>query len=83
MIRTQVQLREEQVLKLKRIAEREEQSVAELVRQAVDQWLILVEPLSVEERKQRALSIAGKYRSGITDLSVNHDKYLNEGTGTW
>lgn len=83
MVRTQVQLREEQAEKLKIIAEREKQSVAELVRQAIDQWLLLVEPLSVEERKQRALSIAGKYRSGIADLAVNHDKYLNEGTGTW
>jgi len=83
MVRTQVQLTEDQVQKLKKIAARERKSVAELVRQAVDQWLVLAEPLSVEERKQRALSIAGKHRSGISDLGKNHDKYLNEGSSAW
>jgi hypothetical protein len=83
MIRTQVQLTEEQVFRLKQVAAREQKSMAELIRQAVDQWLVLAEPLSIEERKQCALSIAGKYRSGISDLGVNHDKYLNEGNGAW
>ncbi len=83
MIRTQIQLTEEQISKLKRIAGREQKSVAELIRQAIDQWLVLAEPLSIEERKQRALSIMGKYHSGLADVGVNHDKYLNESSGTW
>jgi Arc/MetJ-type ribon-helix-helix transcriptional regulator len=83
MVRTQVQLTEKQAEQLKRIAVRERKSVAELVRRAVDQWLVLAEPLSIEERKQRAISIAGKYHSERPDLAINHDKYLNEGSGTW
>lgn len=83
MVRTQVQLTEEQALKLKRIAAREQKSVAELVRQAIDQWLVLAEPLSVEERRQRALSIVGKHHAGVSDLGRNHDKYLNEGRSGW
>ena len=83
MIRTQVQLTEEQAQQLRRIANREQKSVAELVRQAVDQWLLLAEPLSVEERKRRAISVAGKYHSRVSDLARNHDTYLGEGDTTW
>lgn len=30
---------------------------------------------------QRALSVAGKYKSGRPDISINHDKYLEEAFG--
>jgi hypothetical protein len=31
-----------------------------------------------EERRQRAIAAAGRFRSGIADLSLNHDRYLED-----
>ena len=31
-----------------------------------------------EELRRRAIAAAGRFRSDITDLSINHDKYLEE-----
>jgi hypothetical protein len=31
-----------------------------------------------DERRRRALAAAGRFRSGISDISRNHDKYLEE-----
>lgn len=30
------------------------------------------------ERRRRALAAIGRFRSGVTDLSAEHDKYLND-----
>lgn len=34
-----------------------------------------------EERKRRAIAAAGRFRSGVTDLAANHDRYLEESYG--
>ncbi len=34
--------------------------------------------ISREERKRRAIAVAGRFRSGLADLSVEHDRYLTE-----
>jgi predicted DNA-binding protein len=31
-----------------------------------------------DERRQRALAAAGRFRSGKSDISINHDKYLED-----
>lgn len=31
-----------------------------------------------EERRKRAIAAAGRFRSGVSDLSTNHDHYLEE-----
>jgi hypothetical protein len=31
-----------------------------------------------QERKQRAIAAAGRFHSGLADLSVEHDRYLPE-----
>lgn len=31
-----------------------------------------------EERRKRAIEAAGRFRSGLSDLSAEHDKYLDE-----
>lgn len=31
-----------------------------------------------EELKRRALSVSGRFRSGLSDLSAEHDLYLDE-----
>ena len=77
MVRTQIQLTKEQLAALKRLAAERGVSVAELVRQGVE--VVLREASTdLEERRRRAMSIAGKFRSGLTDLSVRHDDYLAE-----
>jgi Arc/MetJ-type ribon-helix-helix transcriptional regulator len=34
--------------------------------------------VDLEERQRRAISAAGRFRSGISDLSLNHDKHLED-----
>lgn len=78
MVRTQVQLTEKQITALKKLASKRRVSIAELVRQGVDSVLESDIEASDEERRQRALSVVGKFKSGRKDLSTNHDKYLAE-----
>jgi Arc/MetJ-type ribon-helix-helix transcriptional regulator len=77
MIRTQVQLTAKQVKKIKAIATRRKQSMAEVVREAIDAMLEGRNSPDLDERRQRALALAGKYK-GNEDLSVRHDDYLSE-----
>jgi predicted transcriptional regulator len=78
MVRTQIQLTEEQAKKLKRLASSRQLSMAELIRQAVDQLITTSTVVDREERRKRALDAAGRFRSGLGDLSTEHDKYLEE-----
>jgi predicted DNA-binding ribbon-helix-helix protein len=78
MIRTQIQLSEKQAKALKDLAARRNVSVAELIRQAVDEQLRAAGTIDPEERKRRALAAAGRFHSGLTDLSTEHDRYLAE-----
>ena len=86
MIRTMVQLTEEQVKALKAMAKARKTSVAKLVRESVSQYIVTapIEPTR-EEKRQRALEFIKyiknhpeKFRDieGKTDVSVNHDEYF-------
>lgn len=75
MIRTQVQLTEEQAKKLKRVAADRGVSVAHLIRDAVDRVL---EENDLEAKWERAMAVVGKFRSGKHDISERHDEYLAE-----
>lgn len=78
MIRTQVQLTEKQAKDLKRIAASRHRSVAELIRRAVDNMIKSTALVDIEERRKRAIAAAGRFGSGLQDLSIEHDKYLIE-----
>jgi predicted DNA-binding protein len=39
---------------------------------------ILTDIVPLEELRRRAIAAAGRFRSGISDLSTNHDKHLEE-----
>lgn len=82
MIRTQVQLTEEQAASLKRLASKRGVSMAELIRQALARQ-IREDEEEWEAIKARALSVIGKYHDTVSDVSVNHDKYLEEAYGDW
>jgi ribbon-helix-helix protein len=78
MIRTQVQLTEHQMKALRRVSAATGQSIADLVRQGVDRLLAAQPGISREERIQRAMRVAGKFKSGSSDVSTHHDRYLAE-----
>ena len=77
MVRTQIQLTEEQATKLKRVAADRGVSMAEVVREAVDR---IPDRDDRAERWARALAAVGKGhdRDGATDVSIRHDDYLAE-----
>ena len=76
MVRTQIQFTPEQIERLKGAAAERNVSVSQLVREAVDAQQ---EQGASAARIQRALKMsAGKFRSGLSDISRNHDKYLAE-----
>ena len=78
MVRTQIQLTEDQVQALKSLASARRVSLAELIRQSIDGFLSAQQVFDRSERKRRALAVVGKFRSDVTDLSVRHDEYLAE-----
>lgn len=77
MIRTQIQLTEEQAARLKRIAAERGVSMAEVIREAVDRIPHRDDRNERFERAIRALRTS-HFRDieGKTDVSVRHDEYL-------
>jgi Ribbon-helix-helix domain len=78
MVRTQIQLTQEQADALRTIAAAQGISMAELIRKGVDYILAKQPIISIEERRRRAIAAAGSFRSDVTDASTNHDYYLAE-----
>ena len=93
MIRTMVQLTEDQLNALKELAKARNVSVASLVRESVEQYVITAtQETEREENRLQALDFIRKIKNGEiqshdiegkTDVSVNHDKYLEEIYGSW
>jgi hypothetical protein len=75
MIRTQVQLTEDHMRVLKRLAAERGVSVATLIREGVD-FLIRTAGVGDKERRERALAAAGRFHSGYSDLAAEHDRHL-------
>ncbi len=79
MLRTQVQFTEEQDRLLEDLSRARRVSKAELVRRAVDLLLSYEAPgRSPEEQRERALAVAGRFRSGRNDAARQHDAALAE-----
>lgn len=74
MIRSQIQLTDEQVHQLKEIARREGVSVAEVIRQAVDRRIANEHG----DPWKRATEAVGSFNSGLPDVSERHDDYLDD-----
>jgi hypothetical protein len=75
VIRTQVQLTEEQAHAVKRVAAQRGLSMAEVLRQLVDAHL-MGSPHS--DQLERAARVIGRHRSGRGDVSQEHDRDLSE-----
>jgi hypothetical protein len=80
VVRTQIQLTEEQVKEVKKIAQARHISVAEIIREALNNVIRSGAgvAVNVEDQRMRALKAVGKYSSGKHDISGKHDKYLSE-----
>jgi hypothetical protein len=78
MVRTQIQLTEAQAEALRRLAAERGVSMAELVRQSVDDLLRRSDAVDRREVRRRAIAAAGTMNSGIPDLARRHDEYLAE-----
>jgi len=77
MLRTQIQLTEEQARMLKELSRAGDESMAALIRQAIDHFLTSARPNRTGQYRQ-ALTVVGKYKTGPSDIAVEHDRYLEE-----
>jgi len=77
MIRTQIQLTDDQAQALKALSAKTGLSIAELVRRGLAP--LLRDGLSEhDERARRAAAAVGRFHSGRDDISANHDRYLTD-----
>ena len=81
MVRTQVQLTDEQAHALKKLAVARGVSISALVREAVAR---LVSSSDEDGRWERLFTTVGKYRDkdGRTDVAEEHDRYLEDAYGS-
>lgn len=75
MIRTQIQLDEEQARALKRLAAERGVSMAALVREGIDHLLAQTQR---DTDWENALEAVGKYRGSGGAVAEDHDHYLDE-----
>jgi AraC-like DNA-binding protein len=78
MKRIEIRITEAQHQTLKELARQRNMSISALVRQSLDHWLGQTPTANCEqdERIRRARMVSGKFRSGLPDISVNHDEYF-------
>ncbi len=76
MVRTQIQLKEEQARILKKLARARGVSMAQLIRHSIDCYIQSAVSPSEEIAGERALLAAGKFRSGRRNVSRTHDSHL-------
>ena len=75
MIRTQIQLEEDQIEWLRTEARARDVSVSQLIREGVTLFRAREERFP-EKKKDRALAAVGRFSSGVPDVSERHDDYL-------
>jgi Ribbon-helix-helix domain len=78
MVRTQIQLDEKQLQALRQCSAETGRSIADLVREGIKLYLSSRTRPSREEQVRRAIAATGKFSSGTSDGSANHDRYLAE-----
>lgn len=79
----QVQLNEDQAEALRQLAVERRVSISEVVRGGVEMALESRPGAGMEERRRRALGVAGRFRGGGDPVSENHDLHLAEAQLDW
>ncbi|MDI6727823.1 MAG: CopG family transcriptional regulator [Thermodesulfovibrionales bacterium] len=74
--RTQVYFPMELYKKVEKKAKKESRSSAAIIREAVAQYLEKEEEKEIDWENDPIFKLAGIMKSGVGDLSVNHDYYL-------
>ena len=79
MVRTQIQLTEQQARRLRAEARERGLSLAEVIRRHIDRGLSEETPTRTE-MYDRAARVVGRFRDrrGARDLSSRHDRYLDK-----
>ena len=77
MVRTQIQLTEAQAEKLREMSAANRESVAAIIRKAIDLFILSGNPDRSALYRQAA-SVIGKFDADRSDISVNHDRYLEK-----
>jgi hypothetical protein len=75
MIRTQIQLEPSTYEEMKKMASKLGCSLAELARRSIEETLM---KSRLEGKWGRSLQVAGRYKSGLGDLSIKHDQYFGD-----
>jgi hypothetical protein len=78
MVRTQIQLTEEQAAVLHKMSAERQVSIAELIRNSIDNFVQEEAGTSRAAKVARAKSVVGQFASGHADVSSDHDRYLAE-----
>jgi len=81
MVRTQIQITEQQAILVKQAASDANVSMADIIRRGVDIYLRSRATVTNESRVRRALAASGRFHSGIRDVSAQHDIHLAEAYG--
>jgi len=77
MVRTQIQVQEDQLNWLRVEASARGVSVSQLIREGIVLFRAREERFP-EEKKKRALAAVGRFSSNLSDVSERHDDYLAE-----
>lgn len=77
MVRTQIQIEEDQLQWLKKAASKKGISVSQMIRQGITLYREMEEQ-SPDIKRQRALAAIGRFSSGNLDISERHDEYLSD-----
>jgi len=79
MVRTQIELTDEQAAELKKQAAEQGISLTEIVRRGIDMYLGAPHGgMPDEARRRRAIKAAGRFSCDQKHLSTDHDLYLAE-----
>ena len=81
MLRTTIQMTQEQYKALQALSKDSNQSIARIIRQAIDQFLVSRKPDKTALYRLSEPAI-GKFSSGQRDISEKHDQYLEETFGS-
>ncbi len=78
MVRTQIQLTEDQQAALRELSGSTGRSIADLVRDGIDRLISSHPRPNRAAQIERALRVAGRFSSGAPDGSSDHDRHLAE-----
>jgi hypothetical protein len=76
MVTKQITFTEQEIETLEKFSKEQNISLEEFIHQRLNVSAKQNKTKDREELIKKAMSMAGKFDSGLTDVSVNHDEYL-------